>query len=167
MKQSPQDKNLEQMLRSGKLTVGGFMGADSRGPDEVIAEDRAALEKLGYNAAQVAIRMQELRDLARPALGNWVDVGKHLQVKSEDYKGFIVCPWPHAGRFEKRITTAQRTDTNQSVSWSDLNIHLIKEHHFFEGKGAFFRIEPQDFKARLFLIRDRYHAHKRGFLCCG
>jgi hypothetical protein len=144
MKQSPQDKNLELMLRSGKLAAGGFMGADLRGVEEVIAEDRAALEKLGYNAAQVAKRLQELRDLSRPALGNWVDAGKNLQVKSEDYKGFIVCPWPHAGRFEKRVTTAQRTDTNQSVTWSDLNIHLIQEHHFFEGKGAFFRLEPQD-----------------------
>jgi hypothetical protein len=150
MKQSPQDKNIEQMLRSGKLSAGGFMGADSRGVDEVIAEDRAVLEKLGYNAAQVAMRLQELRDLARPALGNWVKISDVLEVKSEDYKGFIVCPWPHAGRFEKRITTAQRLDTNQSASWSDLNIHLIKEHSFFEGKGSFFRIEPQDLIRVLF-----------------
>jgi hypothetical protein len=126
------------------------MGADSRGVDEVIAEDRAVLEKLGYNAAQVAMRLQELRDLARPALGNWVKISDVLEVKSEDYKGFIVCPWPHAGRFEKRITTAQRLDTNQSASWSDLNIHLIKEHNFFEGKGSFFRIEPQDLIRVLF-----------------
>jgi hypothetical protein len=144
MKQSPYDKNLEQMLRSGKLAAGGFMGADPRGVDQVIAEDTATLTKLGYNPEQVARRMQELRDLSRPELGNWVKVSDVLQVKSEDYKGFIVCPWPHEGRFEKRITTAHRTDTNQSISWSDLNIHLIKEHHFFEGKGAFFRIEPQD-----------------------
>lgn len=144
MKQSPQDKNLERMLRSGKLAAGGFMGDDVRGVDEVIAEDGALLEKLGYNAAQVAQRMQHLRDLARPAMGNWIDAGELLQVKSEDYKGFIVCPWPHAGRFEKRVTTARRTDTSRAVSWSDLNIHLIKEHGFFEGKGSFFRIEPQE-----------------------
>jgi hypothetical protein len=144
MKQSPQDKNLDRMLRSGKLAAGGFMGADSRSVDEVIAEDAAALTKLGYNAAQLAMRMRELRDLARPALGDWVEVSDVLQVKSEDYKGFIVCPWPHAGRFEKRITTAQRLDTGQSASWSDLNIHLVEEHGFFEGRGAFFRIEPEE-----------------------
>jgi hypothetical protein len=144
MKQSPRDKNLDRMLRSGKLAAGGFMGADARGVEEVVAEDAATLTKLGYNAAQVARRMQELRDMARPALGNWVNVGELLQVKSEDYKGFIVCPWPHAGRFEKRVTTAQRLDTGQSVSWSDLNIHLVEEHGFFEGRGAFFRIEPED-----------------------
>jgi hypothetical protein len=142
--QSPQDKNLEQTLRSGKLTAGGFLGADSRSVDEVIAEDAATLIKLGYSVAQVAARMQELRNLARPTLGNWVRVNDTLQVKSEDYKGLIGCPWPHSGQFEKRITAAQRLDTGQSASWSDLNIHLIKEHGFFEGRGAFFRIEPEE-----------------------
>jgi hypothetical protein len=143
MKQSPQDKNLEAMLRSGKLAAGGFMGIDARSPAEVIATDAATLASLGYTAVQAAGRMQELRDLARPALGNWVAVGAVLRVKSEDYKGFIVCPWPHAGRYEKRITTAERLDTGQSVSWTDLNIHLILEHGFFEGRDAFFRIEPE------------------------
>lgn len=143
MKQSPQDKNLEAMLRSGKLTAGGFMGDDARSPAEVIAEDAAVLNALGYTAAQLAARMQELTALARPAMGNWVQAGDTLQVKSEDYKGFIVCPWPHAGRYEKRITTAERLDTGLSVSWTDLNIHLIAEHGFFEGRQAFFRIEPK------------------------
>jgi hypothetical protein len=144
MKQSPRDENLEQTLRSGKLTAGGFLGADSRSVDEVVAEDAATLKKLGYSITQVAARMQELRDLARPALGNWVKINEVLQVKSEDYKGLIGCPWPHSGQFEKRITAAQRLDTGQSASWSDLNIHLVEEHEFFEGRGAFFRIEPED-----------------------
>jgi hypothetical protein len=25
-----------------------------------------------------------------------------------------------------------------------LNIHLVEEHGFFEGRGAFFRIEPEE-----------------------
>jgi hypothetical protein len=145
MKQSPQDKNLEAMLRSGKLAAGGFMGSDLRSSAEVISADAAALNALGYTAVQVAARMQELRDLARPWMGNWVQASAVLRVKSEDYKGFIVCPWPHAGRYEKRITTAERLDTGQSVSWTDLNIHLILEHGFFEGRDAFFRIDPEQF----------------------
>lgn len=143
MKQSPQDKNLEAMLRSGKLAAGGFMGSDPRLASEIIAEDTARLAASGKTVPEVADRMQQLRDLARPALGNWIEAGDNLLVKSEDYKGFIVCPWPHAGRYEKRITTAQRRDTGKTVSWTDLNIHFIREHGFFEGKDAFFRIEPE------------------------
>lgn len=143
MKQSPQDKNLEAMLRSGKLAAGGFMGDDSRSPADVIADDATKLASLGYTAAQTAERMQELRDLARPLMGNWIQAGEVLRVKSEDYKGLIVCPWPHAGHYEKRITTAERLDTGQSISWTDLNTHLILDHGFFEGRDAFFRIEPE------------------------
>ncbi len=151
MKQSPRDKKLEEVLRSTKLVAGGFMGTDPRHPIEVIESDIVELENLGVTAAQVAERMQELTDLSKPRLGNWIDhaFGK-LRVKSEDYKGSLVCPWPHAGRFDKRITTAEHLETGKQVFWTDLNIHMIAEHGFFEGRGAFFRIEPAEIVQILF-----------------
>ncbi|MHC5179457.1 MAG: hypothetical protein ACYSOS_02915 [Planctomycetota bacterium] len=36
------------------------------------------------------------------------------------------------------------------MSWTDLNIHMIAEHSFFEGTGAFFRIEPAEIISILF-----------------
>ena len=45
-------------------------------------------------------------------------------------------------RFAKRVTTIKLTESGEAISWSDLNIHLIEEHGFFEGKGSAFRIEP-------------------------
>lgn len=151
MKQSPRDKKLEEVLRSTKLVAGGFMGTDPRHPIEVIERDIVALEHLGVTTAQVAARMRELTELAKPRLGNWIESAfGQLRVKSEDYKGVMVCPWPHAGRFEKRITTVERLDTGQKLSWSDLNIHMIEQHGFFEGRGAFFRIEPAEIVQILF-----------------
>ncbi|MHC4927254.1 MAG: hypothetical protein ACYTER_07980 [Planctomycetota bacterium] len=151
MKQSPRDKKLEEVLRSSKLVAGGFMGTDSRHPIEVIEQDVVALENLGVTAAEVAERMRELTELAKPRLGNWIDSAfEHLRVKSEDFKGMLVCPWPHAGRFDKRITTVERLDTGQKLSWTDLNIHMIEQHGFFEGRGAFFRIEPAEIVQILF-----------------
>ena len=151
MKQSPRDKKLEEVLRSTHLVAGGFMGTDSRHPIEIIEQDIGALEDLGVTAIQVADRMRELTELAKPRLGNWIDYayGK-LRVKSEDYKGMLVCPWPHPGAFEKRITTVEHLETGRQVSWTDLNIHMIAEHGFFEGKGAFFRVEPTDIVSILF-----------------
>ena len=145
MKQSPQEKKLEEILRSTKLVAGGFMGTDSRHPVEVIQQDGAELEKFGLTPAQVAQRMRKLTELAKPRLGNWIDSSFYqLHVKSEDFKGSLVCPWPHSGMFDKRITTVERLDTGQKLSWTDLNIHMIEAHGFFEGCGAFFRIEPAD-----------------------
>ncbi|MBC8379037.1 MAG: hypothetical protein H8E62_07680 [Planctomycetes bacterium] len=145
MKQSPQEKKLEEMLRSTKLVAGGFMGNDTRHPTEVIDGDGAELEKFALTTAQVAARMRELTEMAKPRLGGWVEAqaGK-LRVKSEDFKGSLVCPWPHPGVFEKRITTAERMDIGKQLVWTDLNIHMIGSHGFFEGKGAFFRIEPAE-----------------------
>jgi hypothetical protein len=34
------------------------------------------------------------------------------------------------------------TQTGQSLRWSDLNIHLVEAHGFYEGEGAPFRIDP-------------------------
>ena len=151
MKQSPRDKKLEEVLRSTKLVAGGFMGTDTRHPIEIIEQDIVALEELGVTAAQVAERMTELTELAKPRLGNWIDSATlKLRVKSEDYKGKLVCPWPHPGLFDKRITTVEHLKSGKQISWTDLNIHMIAEHGFFEGKGAFFRIEPEEIVSILF-----------------
>ena len=64
MKQSPDMKKLEQMLRSSVLVVGGFMGNDPRPVTEVIDEDAAILARLDVTAEQVAARMQEITDAA-------------------------------------------------------------------------------------------------------
>ena len=145
MKQSPRDKKLEEVLRSTKLVAGGFMGTDKRHPIEVIEQDIIKLEDLGVTTIQLAHRMRELTKLAKPRLGTWIDsaFGK-FRVKSEDYKGVLVCPWPHPGQFDKRITTVEHLETGKQITWTDLNIHMIEEHGFFEGKGAFFRIEPNE-----------------------
>jgi len=151
MRQSPRDKKLEEVLRSTQLVAGGFMGSDPRHPIEVIEQDIIALEEAGMTTTRLSQRMKELTEIATPRLGNWIDcaLGK-LRVKSEDFKGALVCPWPHPGTFDKRITTVEHLETGQQATWTDLNIHMIAEHGFFEGKGAFFRIEPAEIVSILF-----------------
>jgi len=142
MKRLPEERRLEYLLRSSTIVADGFLGTDSRSHEEIIEADVSALARLGCTPEQVADRMEELTALAIPQLGNPIRVGDWLEVASEDYKGRIVCPWPHPVGVDKRITTARRLDTGEWVRWSDLNTHMIAEHGFFEGKGSAFRIEP-------------------------
>ena len=143
MKQSPEDERIENLLRSSRLVADGFLGSDKRDVQQIIDDDAVGLEELEYTCEQIAERMRELTEAAKPMLGNPVQVGG-LVVTYEDYKGVIVCPWPHPGKFAKAITTVKQIDTNQTVRWTDLNLHMIAEHGFFEGKGSAFRIEPAE-----------------------
>lgn len=150
MKQSPQDKTLDQLLHSSILVAGGFMGTDTRTVYEIIQADKSYLLELGVNAAQIAARMRQLTELAKSGLGTWVDTPDGLQVMTDEYKGNLVCPWPHGGQYHKQITIALEPKTGRKLMWTDLNIHLIEEHGFFEGKGSPFRIEPKDAVELLF-----------------
>ncbi len=142
MKESPQTRKLEQILRSSKLVAGGFMGDDSRSFIEIIDTDSLQVSKLGYTTEQIAARMQAITDTAKTRLGNWIKIDNKLKAVVEEAKGSLACPWPHLGRYFKRVTTVERYDTGATIRWSDLNIHLIAKHSFFEGRGAMFRIEP-------------------------
>jgi hypothetical protein len=144
MKKSPQQQKLEELLKSSKFSICGFLGDDTRNLWEIIDEDAADLARMGTTKEAVAARMQELTNLATSGLGDWIRVGKNLEVSIDDNRGMIPCPWPHHVRCLKRITSARQRDTGKTIRWSDMNIHLVKEHGFFEGRGSPFRIEPRE-----------------------
>ena len=150
MKKSPNLQKLEEVLRSSTLSAVGFMGSDNRSLTEIVDADLAELARLDYTTGQLAEKMQQITDLAAKALGNWAHIDDTHQAKVAEAKGRIPCPWPHPAYFAKRVTTLKDTETGDEIKWSDLNIHLIKEHSFFEGKGSPFRIEPRQLIQILF-----------------
>ena len=150
MKQSPEMRKLEQMLRSSVLVVGGFMGSDTRMVTEIVEADAATLARLDVTATQLAERMQEVTEVAIGGLGNWVEIDAGHEAKVDEARGWIPCPWSDGQRFRKRVTTVRRTDDGRTAQWSDLGIHLVAAHTFFEGKGSFFRIEPAELVGVLF-----------------
>jgi hypothetical protein len=64
------------------------------------------------------------------------------EVETEVTRGKLPCPFSHPGIYRKAVTILTNLKTGVTVKWSSLNIHLIRQHHFFEGKGSTFRIEP-------------------------
>ena len=150
MKESPQDKKLNDILRSSRLAAGGFMGDDPRSVYDVIDADAGVLEELDVTKEQLAERMRHITDVAKSGLGTWVLIDENIEARVEDARGKLVCPWPHPGVFPKRITTVRVIETGQSIRWSDLNVHLIGDHGFFEGKGSDFRIDPAELVRLIF-----------------
>jgi hypothetical protein len=146
MKKTHEMEKLENILRSSRIVAGGFLGHDSRDVIEIIQADTVAVERLGQTLEAVAARMQEITDLAKSGLGVYVSVGEKLKGCVDEAKGKIVCPWPHPASFDKRLTTVEPVDSDdaeEAITWSDLHIHMIGEHGFFEGHGSSMRIEPE------------------------
>ncbi|MBN1671348.1 MAG: hypothetical protein JXR37_09960 [Kiritimatiellae bacterium] len=143
MKKSPQLQKLEETMRGSALAARGFLGNDRRSLPEIIETDLHALARLGYTKEHLASRMQELTDLGRQGLGTAVRVEEHVEVTVDEHRGQIVCPWPHAGRFAKTVTTVRRLDTGEEMRWAELSIHLVAVHGFFQGRGSPFRLDPQ------------------------
>jgi hypothetical protein len=143
MKKSPQQDKFDRMLDASKFSASGFMGSDTRTVWEIIDADMTTLEKLKTTKEKVAARMQEITDQGIQGLGDWIAASDTIRVRVDDTRGSIPCPWAHGVRCAKRITTIERTDTGQTLHWSDLSIHLILEHGFFQGKGSPYRLEPE------------------------
>lgn len=153
MKQNPQKKDIREDLTAGRLTRDGFLGADPRPFEQIILEDAETLRVLNVTPEQIAEKMQALTQKGLEGMGQEVQAGEY-QVTVEEFMGRIVCPF-HDRRAAKR-NTAARDNRGREMSWTDLSIHLISTHGFFQGKGSAFRLEPAETADFLGLTPHQY-----------
>ena len=143
MKRSPDKQKLDKLLHSSELVADGFLGTDQRPVEEIIDADKAEIARIGYDIEQIAERMRQLTKEGSRGLGMSIQVSDKLDIVVNDNRGQLPCPWPHPGRYFKTVTYATIRDTGTSIFWSDLSVHLIEEHGFFQGHGSLFRIDPK------------------------
>ncbi len=129
----------------GVLTADGFLGSDGRSLLRIIREDSLAFAELGLDWNRVADRLDELLNLGSKGLGEPITVGSYL-VRVAETRGMFPCLWED-GLFLKRSVTVQRmkngSPTGPELLYSDLSLHLLRAHHFLQGKGSPFRMEPR------------------------
>jgi len=150
MKQNPKDIPIQESLRAGILARDGFLGEDERPFPQIILDDAEALAALGIMPAELAGEMRRLTRLG--IQNNGAAQADSFQITVEEYMGRIGCPF-RDHRAAKRNTTVMDITTGRSVSWSDLSIHLISEHGFFQGRGATYRLEPAELAGFLKIIK--------------
>jgi len=137
-------------MQPGVLTYSGFLGSDTRDIRQIIADDDIALEKLGKNAEEIADRLEYFQQKSFDAFESSTVVDDIYEVETEVVRGYLPCPFMHQGVYRKSYTTVTNTKSGKSFTFSALNIHLIRVHHFFEGKDSYFRLEPHEVVAELF-----------------
>lgn len=82
-------------------------------------------------------------DLNRmPVIDEGYLVEPDLQVFFIQYRGFQECPWGCSTAEGSRDFLILNRKTGEYFTGPSLIVHLIREHHFFEGLGTPFRTDP-------------------------
>ena len=144
MKQSPKLKLIQENMMPGSLSAHGFIGEDSRNLTDILRADAKSLKQTGITQEALADKMQELTDFGMRGLGRPTLMDSCFEIEVEDYMGKLPCPFRDNAKVNKRQTRVRRLDTGVIMRWTDLNIHMIKEHGFFEGHGSYYRLEPNE-----------------------
>ena len=142
MKQNPEIQKIQENMQPGAFSAEGFLGEDSRNLVDILREDNETVLKLGYQHQDIAARMRELTKLAEPGLGRPADAGSGM-VSSDDNRGKIPCPFRDRYYANKRNTQFISKKDGTVINWTDLHIHMIEAHGFYEGKGSKLRLDPE------------------------
>lgn len=149
MKMLHDEKAAAERMAPGVITSGGFLGRDVRTLADIVAADEERFASLGLDFDKVASTLEKLARDGEAGLGEPITVGK-LLVKSDEARGKFPCPYDD-GLFHKNSVTVERTGTGERITYSDLSIHLLRAHHFCQGEGSAFRLDPDVLKRVLAL----------------
>ena len=150
MKQTPEEKKIQDKMAPGILSLKGFLGNDNRHLHDIILEDKKVLEKLGKTREEIAERMSFFTNQAFENYDGCMIVENKFEVEYFSVRGRVICPFPAPGSYQKGRINFKNLEKDISLSWTPLNIHMIKAHGFFEGIGSANRLEAEILVKALF-----------------
>ena len=134
---------LEQALRDNVADRAGFLGRDTRGLAAILQDDDEVIRRRGLTHARISQRLMALRQAGWEGLGDPISVPPHFEARVDAARGTLPCPFGDQGSFAKVNTTVHNLESGKEITFTDLNIHLIAAHGFYEGRGAQFRLDPE------------------------
>ena len=143
MKQTPQEKKLYESFKPGKITKEGFLGDDSRHIHDIIEEDAHTLSHIGVSREHIADWLQYFIEEGKKGLETPVDLGDFTSLVIWR-RGMLPSPFAGAHRlYHKIVATVVNKKLGKEIKYTQLNVHMIRDYGFFEGKGGVFRLEPE------------------------
>ncbi len=159
MKQAGTDRLANDRMAPGVITALGFLGSDERAAVDIVAADEEAFAQSGLDFGEVAALLAHLRDQGGQGLGEPITVEGRWVVQTGDARGVLPCPWGD-GVFHKNGISVRPVDPGKPLEscvdgedilvFSDLSIHMLEVHHFLQGRGSPFRLEPSVLKSILY-----------------
>lgn len=139
MKMNIDERAAYEKMKAGVLTSTGFLGQDTRPLTDIIEADEELFKALDLDFEQVANRLEVLARKGSEGLGEPVTVEERYLVKSDEARGRLPCPFGD-GLYHKNSVSVQRGE--DTIIYSDLSLHLLRLHHFCQGQGSPFRLDP-------------------------
>ena len=147
----PSEAAVEARMRPGGFSRAGFLGPNEK-LREVTAADAETLRNLNLTYADIASRLDALIAAAEASPAHQARLGP-LECEVRVHQGFQICPWapdPHQaqcsagqgvrhGSVDWRVTNLT---TGEEMKGPGLIVHLIRDHHFFEGPLSPNRVDP-------------------------
>ncbi|HJO92568.1 MAG TPA: hypothetical protein QF753_04140 [Victivallales bacterium] len=143
MKQSPRMKAIQENMQPGVITINGFLGDDKRDLVQILDRDNSIVRELRLTHQMIADCMQEFRDKGEKGLGEFIKVDPYFDVQVISVRGGIRCPFEDRGLVQKDCITVKNLKTEKEINYTDLSIHFIKAHGFYQGMGSLYRLDPE------------------------
>uniref|UniRef100_A0A7C5VK56 Uncharacterized protein n=1 Tax=Fervidobacterium thailandense TaxID=1008305 RepID=A0A7C5VK56_9BACT len=148
MKMTPKYIKAQENMKPGKITADGFLGNDDRNLVDIITTDEEEFSLLGMDFIEVAKLMRKLMKEGLKGLGQPIIYDK-WEIKVDEARGHLPCPFQD-GIFRKCVATVKNLKNGKEIVYSELSLHLLAAHHFLQGKGSKFRLEPTLIKEVLY-----------------
>lgn len=146
----PEFKKAHDNMQPGVITADGFLGDERINLLRIIARDESAMEQLGISFDDSADRLEYLMNQGRKGLGEPVAIEQTWLVRTDEARGHLPSPFED-GIFRKVNATVLRLDgaKDRYLRVTALSLHLMRRWHFLQGKGAAFRLEPENLRTIL------------------
>lgn len=145
MKMPPQYIKAQANMQPGVITSSGFLGDDERILADIIEQDEETMQKFGLDFGETAAALMRLMKEGLKGLGEPITVENLWRVQVNEARGFLACPFED-GIFGKTNAAVELLSNGKIMLYSDLSLHLLEKHHFLQGRGSPFRLEPEDMK---------------------
>jgi len=145
MKMTPAMAEAQRNMLPGVITEEGFLGDESLPLSDMIARDEGEMAIAGLSYDETADKLEYFLKEGQRGLGEPVTVDEKWLVRVVDPRGKLPCPF-RDGFFHKITAEVTRKSTGEKLIVTDLSAHLLREHHFIEGQGSQFRLEPHVMK---------------------
>lgn len=149
MKLSPEMKKATHNMQPGVISAEGFLGNETLKLPDIIARDEGEMEKLELSYIKTSALLRYLLEHGERGLGEPVTVDNKWIVQIIEVKGSLPCPFQDC-MSHKTAVEIERKESGEKIVFTALSIHLMEEHHFLEGKGSPFRLEPHQLKKILY-----------------